>query len=252
MLIMGMRYMSDVRNPYMVRLKYLRTQTIYDANVPISKKKEWLFGHGLLKKDEIDELWLDGVAVYSVCPEEQATDICTSIASLSNLDKHRKSVITDACACVGGNTLAFVLCDLFSSVNAVEINENRKMMLEHNVSVIKNRSKTQVTVFGEDYLNLMCKLKQDIVYIDPPWGGAGYKEHPNLQISLGGEHLAEIISVLHQNGLKTGTKYVVLKMPLNLDVQDMKSRLRKSNLSMSVLKHFKKYNLWYVDLTSSP
>ena len=249
---MGMRYMSHLRNPYMVQLKPMITQSISDSKVPMSTKRDWLFENGLLKKDEIDKLLLDDVAVYSVCPEEQAKDICKLIASLPNLDNHRKPVITDACACVGGNTLAFMLCGSFSRVNAVEMDETRKSMLDHNVNVIKNRSHTQVRVYGADYLKLMCELQQDIVYIDPPWGGPGYKKHRNLQLSLGGKHLAEIISDLYRNSRKTGTKYVVFRAPLNLDVEDMTSRLRTSTLSMSVDKHFKKYNLCYVDLTSSP
>ena len=126
-------------------------------------------------------------------------------------------------------------------------------MLDHNVSVIEqrphHRSRTQVRVYGADYLKLMCELQQDIVYIDPPWGGPGYQDKPKLQLSLGGKHLAEIISDLHQTRCKTGTKYVVFRAPLNLDVEDMNSRLRNSKLSMSVRKRFKKYNLCYVDLT---
>lgn len=248
MLIMGVRYNADLRNPYIIATGSQHV-SISDANVPIGTKREWLFQHGLLHKNEIDALMLDSVALYSVCPEQQATNICNSISSLPKLDKLTKPVITDACACVGGNTLAFVLCGLFSMVNAVEIDKTRKSMLDHNLSVIKHRSPTPVRVYGIDYLKLMYEQQQDIVYIDPPWGGPGYQYKPKLQLFLGGKHLAEIMCVLHENTCNTGTKYVVFRAPLNFDVDDMNSRLRKSKLSMSVCKRFKKYSLYYVDVS---
>ena len=49
---------------------------------------------------------------------------------------------------------------------------------------ICNLGKRKVETFNLDYVEHFTKVKQDIIYIDAPWGGKEYKYHKRLALSL--------------------------------------------------------------------
>ncbi|KAG2531012.1 hypothetical protein BBO99_00002255 [Phytophthora kernoviae] len=116
-------------------------------------------------------------------------------------------VVTDGTACVGGNVLSF--CDFFTHVNAVENDATRVQMLQHNLQVL---SKTNAKCIHASYLDVMLGLQQDVVFLDPPWGGPEYKDLERVDLFLGGVPLHEICTRLQGTA-----KCVVLKVPSNFD-----------------------------------
>lgn len=206
-----------------------------------------LFGGGSIKPEEISQLQFDDHAKITVTPARDADGMSHTcfflLPGIRNLK--RKPVITDGCAGVGGNVLSFILSGFFSQVNAVEINENRANMLQHNVTVI--RKITPANIQKGSYNDLYSTLKQDIVFLDPPWGGVTYKVLDKIQLFLsdenGQKHLAKIIKDLF---LHTQTMYVVWKAPFNFDLQDMKEMTSEYGGDVLLLQHFSKYNLFYV------
>lgn len=64
------------------------------------------------------------------------------------------------------------------------------------------------------YLDVMEGLVQDVVFLDPPWGGMGYVEGDKLDLGLGGVPLAEICE-----RLKSRCRYIALKLPLNFNLE---------------------------------
>ena len=97
-------------------------------NLPYSKRKK---------------LKLDSVALFSVTDMNTAEEINELLSVLcrvgggqkrSQKDAQFSIGITDACACVGGNTLAFA--KLFHHVNAIEIDSVRASYLKHNVETV--------------------------------------------------------------------------------------------------------------------
>ena len=70
-------------------------------------------------------------------------------------------VITDATACIGGNSYYF-LKD-FKRVNLVEPNFD-------NFNTLKINTNYQLNTFNCSYNWIKFMLRQDIVYFDPPWG----------------------------------------------------------------------------------
>lgn len=115
-------------------------------------------------------------------------------------------VITDATGNVGGDTLSFA--KYFKFVQSVEIKEYIAEYLRNNIRVY---GFTNVTVFNDDYTQI--NLSQDVLYMDPPWGGASYKDKKSLTLSLSGVPLEHII-----NDVDKKTKLIVLKLPLNYDI----------------------------------
>ncbi len=214
-----------------------------------------------LTRSEIAQLQADEQALYSITPAQDANTMSRLCANLPGMrDLGRKPVITDGCACVGGNVMSFALSGAYAQVNAVEFDESRAQMLEHNVSVIRGRAPCLVNVVTGSYIALMYTLSQDIVFLDPPWGGPDYKDLDTVSLSLGDKHLADIVHDLHVHDLHSDgkTRYVVWKAPSNFAIDEMKEKLKKFELEMKVLERFLqrtrdgyklKYVLYYVELS---
>ncbi|AYV84227.1 MAG: putative RNA methylase [Hyperionvirus sp.] len=134
----------------------------------------------------------------------------------------KDAVITDGTAGVGGNTISFVRN--FLKVNAIEIDQERFNYLFNNVNLYGD---VNVTFFRGDAVALIPKLKQDIIFIDPPWGGKCYKEKDNIKkLCLGELDIEELCwKFLDGESMVEVPKLIVLKLPKNYDVQMIYRRL---------------------------
>ena len=135
-------------------------------------------------------------------------------------------------ACVGGNTLSF--SSYFKNVNAIEINTTRFQYLVHNM---KEYEKNNILFYNDNYLNLINKLDQHIVFIDPPWGGPIYKSQYKMDIMIQKDSkdekevkLDEIIDDIFINPI---TKMIIYKLPTNHNIDNF----RKYNFKMMCLKN---------------
>jgi 16S rRNA G966 N2-methylase RsmD len=120
--------------------------------------------------------------------------------------------ITDATAGIGGNTISF--CKDFKSVIAIEINKNRFEYLKNNLKIY---NLTNYVAINGDMMEMIQKTEQDIIFIDPPWGGKSYVEHENLDIYIGNIEISKISKDLLDND---NCKLVVLKLPYNYNIDN--------------------------------
>lgn len=127
--------------------------------------------------------------------------------------------ITDCTAGVGGDTINFSY--YFSKVNAIEICEKQYKLLEHNANLSPNKN---ITCYRGNFLDIIGTLKQDIMYMDPPWGGIGYKEIDKLDIYICNYSLVDIIKNIVFDGF---TRYLFIKLPLNIDIEKLNSHIHK-------------------------
>jgi len=119
--------------------------------------------------------------------------------------------LTDGTANVGGNTISFYLSGI-QTVNAVEIDKTTCDMLINNLQTYKLPT---VNVHCCDYLSIYKNLKQDIVFLDPPWGGPEYKKASILDLYLGQTNIIDICAELM--GEKKAS-LIVLKLPINYNL----------------------------------
>jgi len=118
------------------------------------------------------------------------------------------TVVTDGTACVGGNVFEFSRA--FGKVNAVETDETRMQMLQHNVRLLNMKN---VNFYHTDITGpITHEIKQDIIFLDPPWGGLGYEKIERLQLFLSGKPLRQVCI-----DLAPKTKLIALKLPFNFD-----------------------------------
>jgi 16S rRNA G966 N2-methylase RsmD len=90
------------------------------------------------------------------------------------------STITDMTSCVGGNVISF--SRFFKKVNAIEIDPLRFDMLKHNTETVVGATNVNFIngnavelLLGQDDGTAPQQFQQDILFMDPPWGGVDYK-----------------------------------------------------------------------------
>lgn len=116
-------------------------------------------------------------------------------------------IITDATSCMGGDLISF--SRVVKNVNGVEINKENFDLLCENCKIFNCKN---VKLYNEDYLSVYKKLYQDVLYIDPQWGGPNYKEKNEIFLFLGKYKLEDFLDKLIDEKI---TKYIFVKIPLN-------------------------------------
>ena len=127
-------------------------------------------------KQKIKNLKIDEESKYYISIREHAEQI--SLIIKDNIVKLGLSlndiIVTDATAGVGGNAISFG--KHFKRVNAIELDEIRVDYLKNNIDVYDLKN---VDIFEGDCVKLLPNLEQQVVFLDPPWGGRSYKKHKN-------------------------------------------------------------------------
>jgi len=170
----------------------------------------------LINDEDYNILQIDYIGKYSITIPKIAEIITDIIYKLINTTD---IIITDCTSGVGGNIFSF--SNKFKFVNAIEIDNNRYNMLENNIKVY---GLTNVQTFNINCLDIIFSLQQDIVFIDPPWGGKEYKLESNIKLNLGNIPIECLTNMLLNNKV---CKYVVLKLPINYDINYIKNNINE-------------------------
>ncbi|RUS34083.1 hypothetical protein BC938DRAFT_482436, partial [Jimgerdemannia flammicorona] len=131
-------------------------------NIPEDLYKYWgqryryfsLFDYGV---------YLDREGWYSITPEKIAAHIAK---------RCRCGVIIDAFTGCGGNAIQFAFtCE---RVIAIDIDPIKLHCARHNARIYGVEDRIEF-ILG-DYMALAPKLKADVVFLSPPWGGPSYQD----------------------------------------------------------------------------
>lgn len=117
-------------------------------------------------------------------------------------------IITDGTACMGGDVIRF--SKYFKMINAVEILKDNFELLVENCKYFNCNN---VNLFMQDYLEIYDKLNQDIIYLDPPWTGPGYKNKESIVLKLNNMEISDLVENIKKMNL---AKYVFIKAPSNV------------------------------------
>lgn len=158
-------------------------------------------------KEDVDytKLQMTPEGLYSITRRRDGERI---LAFLRNKIPHlSKRAITDATACVGGDTLLFSL--YFRKVDSIEWKHDNCIVLRNNVDVF---GATNVKIHEGDSSQIF-NWKTDVLYIDPPWGGPDYYKQPSLDLYIGNFRLDVWIEEILKRDNRP--QYIVLKVPQN-------------------------------------
>lgn len=169
---------------------------------------------------------MDQEAMYSTTSPYQF-DMVKKMLETHKIDV-KNMIITDATASVGGSSIGF--SKLCKHVNTVEINPKTFNMLKNNINLYPIDN---ISLYNEDYTKIMKELKQDMVLLDAPWGGMGYKQKSEISLSLSGIDLSEICNELYDY-----TEYILLKVPKNYEFSKFSKKCKFPRIHLDSLKSF--------------
>ena len=173
-------------------------------------------------RDTVDttQLQMSEVSLYSITPWREANFISRTIMNFYGTNKPLRSIhggepiITDATAHVGGNTISFYLSGI-KYVNAVEIDEQTCQMLKNNLNTYQLPIDH---VFCCDYLKIYKELQQDVVFLDPPWGGHDYIKNSSLSLYLSQVNIVDLCRTLLT---EKRVSLIVIKVPINFNLREL-------------------------------
>lgn len=150
------------------------------------------------------------LSIYTTCSQAQ------QINKIIMMYSPRDSIITDATACIGGNSVFFIKD--FKGVNLVEKDPM-------NFKILKMNTNCPSTTFNCSYNWVKFILKQDIIYFDPPWGGTDYKSKKKIELYLDDINIIDIINELYNY-----TKIIALKVPNNFNTARIENNFWKHKI----------------------
>lgn len=165
-----------------------------------------------------DKLEFDQEGLWSITHPDQAETISEIIKThyISKNNNSSRIVIVDATAGLGGNLISF--SKYFKKVFGIEIDQNRFEMLKNNV---EQYDLNNITLLNGNCIDFLKKLKSNIVFFDPPWGGPDYKTSMNIEIKIDNKPLSNIINLLESK-----TKLICIKLPLNYNMESLVNKIK--------------------------
>ena len=149
------------------------------------------------------QLTLEGT--YSVTRRRDADHILSIMAS--NVGNLKDKSITDATACVGGDTINFALN--FREVHSIEYSKENFDALSNNVKVYGLEN---VKLYFGDCMKVY-DWASDVLYIDPPWGGPSYRNMERVELFLDSTRLDVWLEDVLSGPYRPS--FVFLKVPSN-------------------------------------
>ena len=162
----------------------------------------------------------------------------------------QKCVIADYTTGVGGNVLSFG--KFFKLIYAIELDELRVEYLKNNINVYGFKNIKVIHGCAIEFNNKLIEINPNIIFIDPPWGGAGYKNSENLILSLGSMNLEKLVidivnkfsnyyNIIVASNPKEkynnyNNKFIILKLPKNYDIEYFYNYIKTKN-------NFENYNI---------
>ena len=169
-----------------------------------AEKVDFLFR--FVNGDVRNKLLLDEEALYSTTDQITADKITNDLLRFIP----PTGLVTDATACIGGNTYSFA--QVYDRVCAFEKDQGRFKLLQHNLHAL---GVTNVKIACGDAWELCTQQYQDCIFIDPPWGGPEYKKHDTVDLFLSDRSLSQFCSMVARY-----TEYIALKAPTNFNETD--------------------------------
>jgi len=166
---------------------------------------------------DYNKLQMANNSSYSITKPTDAKQISVFIDKFVN---KKNLVIMDGTANVGGDVINFGLNGNVEKVIAVEYNKTTYEKLVNNVKVYGLEKKV-VTLHGDTVKlveRCMGKVKIDILFLDAPWGGRGYKREKFMDLEMGGKRVFELVRKVGECG---NVSNVILKVPFNYNLYNL-------------------------------
>jgi 16S rRNA G966 N2-methylase RsmD len=161
-----------------------------------------------------------------------------------------KISICDLTAGVGGNVISF--SNYFNNVNAIEINTLRYEYLINNINIYGLKNINCYNCCAIEFINdNLLKLNPSVLFIDPPWGGFGYKNNDSLKLTLSNLPIEDLL-VYILNKFSLGyiscnknleysiehNKIIIFKLPKNYDITYFYKYIKNKCINNYIVKMY--------------
>ncbi|QSL66542.1 hypothetical protein MERGE_000922 [Pneumocystis wakefieldiae] len=117
---------------------------------------------------KLNKYWYQRHRLFNVTPEPLGRQIATHLSKIHN---HNFVVIDGFCG-AGGNTIQFALIDKIEVI-AIDDDPIKLICAKHNARIYNVEHK--IVWILADFFNISKKIKGDIIFLSPPWGGPDYQ-----------------------------------------------------------------------------
>lgn len=147
-------------------------------------------------------------------------------------------VITDGTGGVGGDAIMFT--KHFKFTNVVEIVKTHYDIIRNNLKIYKRKN---YKLYCQNYMDIYDQLEQDVIYLDSPWGGIGYKNQKQTDLYLFDTNISfnDFVDTLTNNNSKNekNNTIIFIKCPINYNIfelsKNIKYRIEVFNVSNFLL-----------------
>lgn len=175
--------------------------------------------------------------MYSLTKHIDSVAIIRSMKNIIGQENIGGLTIMDGTANVGGDTIRFGM--YFKSVIGVELDDDNFDVLNHNVGVYSSRL-NNISVIKGDILNesVYQQVHTDVLYLDPPWGGKGYKdyEEEKMVIFLSNVSLTQFIGNVLLNQVRPS--YIFIKLPINYNIDSLRGMPYVNDMQVYKIRKF--------------
>lgn len=143
-----------------------------------------------------------------------------SIDAIFKTENIEPKSIIDATANVGGDTLNFIRMFPSANICAIEKEHDIFVKLESNIknlySILAVNANGKISTVNESVVKyLEQKHYAEMIYFDPPWGGAKYQLDTAFDLMLDNIPIGQIINNILSQKM---TQLVILKLPINANI----------------------------------
>ncbi|KAF2481857.1 RNA cap guanine-N2 methyltransferase-domain-containing protein [Neohortaea acidophila] len=188
----------------------------YSADeVPFAISKYWHQRYNIFSKYD-DGIWMTDDAWFGVTPEPVAQKIAEHVATAPE----SKTVLIDAFAGAGGNTIAFALSGRWKQIFACEKDPQVLACAKHNAEVYGVAKKIwwiQGDVFNALSKQLKGLAKDAVVFGSPPWGGPTYADYEVFDLA----HMQPYSLDKLYTSFSGPASHVVLYLPRTSDLRQL-------------------------------
>lgn len=145
----------------------------------------------------------------------------------------KNKTILDMSSNIGGNIYSLAKLNV-KKIIANEYDTNTYEILIHNCKIILSKKNfDKITFTNKDANDLGKEMKEsDIWFIDPPWGGPGYKKYKKLELYYGDTNIIKFIS-------KSTFDTAIIKVPKNYNFFSVKKILNIKNKQGHKYKYYR-------------
>jgi len=159
-----------------------------------------------------------------------------STSAIFELEKLNPEIIIDATANIGGDSINFLRLFPTVKLSALEIDTKISYILKRNMnnlkSILSKDNDYDIKVFNISAVDYFSNFRYaDMIYFDPPWGGRDYIKLDKISLYLDDVSIGNVIKNILMKGM---TQLVILKLPINADIDIIKSDIGNFNISYSL------------------